>query len=148
MIKLKLTSTIALLTVPLLLGGCASNGYGIAALKAPAGPKDVAPEDVNLPFLEQVDAATLRFLVEDDGRQYFAAQSTDGAQACLAVFHVDQQVTDYAGCGVAVGSSSNRIVTVSGQDRRSAVLVRDNADTAQLESEGLRRVHQNVYVGE
>ncbi len=145
--KRKLTATIALLTAPFLLVGCASDGYGIAALKVPAGPKDVIPEGVNLPFLEQVDAATLRFLAEDDGRQYFAAQSTDGAQACLAVLHVDQQVTDYAGCAVAAGSSSNRIVTVSGQDRRSAVLVRDNADTAQLESEGLKRVHQNVYVG-
>ncbi|TQS87800.1 hypothetical protein EU811_22115 [Arthrobacter sp. TS-15] len=148
MMKLKLTATIALLTVPLLLGGCASNGYGIAALKAPAGPKDVVPEDVKLPFLEQVDATTLRFLVEEDGRQYFAAQSTDGAQACLAVFHLDQQITDYAGCAVAAGSSSNKIVTVSGTDRRPAALVRDNADTAQLESEGLRRIHQNVYVGE
>ncbi|WP_045729349.1 hypothetical protein [Pseudarthrobacter chlorophenolicus] len=144
--KLKPAATVAVLTVPLLLGGCASDGYGIDALKAPAGPEDVLPYDAN--FLEQVDPATLRFLVEDDGRKFFAAQSSDGAQACLAVVNVNQRVTDYAGCAVAAGSSSNKIVTVSGTDKRPAVLVPDYADAVQLESEGLRRIHQNVYVGQ
>ncbi|MDQ1054882.1 hypothetical protein QE394_002810 [Arthrobacter sp. SORGH_AS 212] len=145
MMKLKPAATLAALTVPLLLGGCASDGYGIDALKAPAGPEDAFPADAG--FLEQVDPTTLRFLVEDGGRKFFAAQSSDGAQACLAVVNVDQQVTDYAGCGVAAGSSSNKIVTVSGSDRRPAALVPDYADAVQLESEGLRRIHQNVYVG-
>lgn len=104
--KLRLSTTIAVLAVPLLLGGCANDGYGIEALKAPAGPEDVVPEGVNLPFLEEIDASTLRFLVEDDGRQYFAAQSADGAMACVAVFYVDQQLGGYGGCGAAVGSSA------------------------------------------
>jgi len=86
--------------------------------------------------------------VEDDGRKFFAAQSSDGAQACLAVVNVNQQVTDYAGCAAAAGSSSNKIVTVSGTDKRPAVLVPDYADAVQLESEGLRRIHQNVYVSQ
>ncbi|WP_426764020.1 hypothetical protein ACP3TD_16270 [Pseudarthrobacter sp. 1G09] len=144
--KLKDAATVAVLAAPLLLGGCASDGYGLDALKAPAGPEDTFPYDAN--FLEQVDRTTLRFLVEDDGRKFFAAQSSDGAQACLAVVNVNQQVTDYAGCAAAAGSSSNKIVTVSGTDKRPAVLVPDYADAVQLESEGLRRIHQNVYVSQ
>ncbi|MFC9770316.1 MULTISPECIES: hypothetical protein [unclassified Pseudarthrobacter] len=112
----------------------------------PAGPEDAFPYDAN--FLEQVDPTTLRFLVEDAGRKFYAVQSTDGAQACLAVVNVNQQVSDYAGCAAAAGSSSNRIVTVSGTDKRPAVLVPDYADAVQLESEGLRRIHQNVYLGQ
>lgn len=146
MMKRQPAATVALLAVPLLLGGCASDGYGIDALKAPAGPEDAFPYDAN--FLEQVDPTTLRFLVEDEGRKFYAAQSTDGAQACLAVVNVNQQVSDYAGCAAAAGSSSNRIVTVSGTDKRPAVLVPDYADAVQLESEGLRRIHQNVYLGQ
>lgn len=146
MTKLKLSAAIAVLAVPLLLGGCANDGYGIEALKAPAGSKDVIPEGVNVSFHEEMDATTLRLLVEDDGRQYFAAQSADGAQACVAVFYVDQQRRGYGGCGAAAASSANRIVTVGGSDGRSTALVRDNADRDRLESEGLRRIHQNVYV--
>ncbi|KNH16105.1 hypothetical protein ACU18_14740 [Arthrobacter sp. ZBG10] len=145
--KLKPAAAMAILTVPLLLGGCAGDGSGIAALTTPAGPEDELPSDAHFQFPEHIDATTLRFLVEDNGRQFFAAQSTDGAQACLAVVNADGHVTDYAGCAAAAGSSSNKIVTVTGSDRRPAVLVRDNADAAQLESEGLKRVHQNVYVG-
>jgi hypothetical protein len=144
--KLKLSAAVAVLAVPLLLAGCSGDSYSIEALKAPAGPNDVLPEGVNLPFPEEIDEETLRFLAEDGGRQYFGAQSADGAQACIAVLSGDEQFGAYAGCGAAAASSANRIITVGGPDGKSTTLVRDNADTGRLESEGLRRIHQNVYV--
>jgi hypothetical protein len=144
--KLKLSATIAALAVPLLLSGCSGDGYGIAALEAPAGPNDVLPVDTELRFPVEIDEASLRFLVEDGGRQYFGAESADGAQFCMAVFSVDQQFGGYAGCGAAKGSTANRIITVGGPDGRSTALVLDNADTERLESEGFRGIHQNVYI--
>lgn len=146
MAKFTLTAGIAVLAVPLLLAGCSGDSYSIAALKAPAGPNDVLPEGVNLPFPLKIDEESLRFLAEDGGRQYFAAESVDGAEACIAVLSVDQQFGGYVGCGAAAASSANRIITVGGPDGKSTTLVRDNANTGRLESEGLRRIHQNVYV--
>ncbi|MEK0156271.1 hypothetical protein [Arthrobacter oryzae] len=147
MTKLKLSATIALLAVPL-LAGCSSDGYGIAALEAPAGPADVLPEGSELRFPVEINEATLRLLVEDDRRQYFGAESADGADACVAVFSVEQQFGAYAGCGAAKASTANRITTVGGPDGKTTTLVRDNADTERLASEGFRLIHQNVYVAE
>jgi hypothetical protein len=145
MTKPRLSAAMAILVVPLLLSGCSGDEYGIAALDAPPGPDDVASLGVDLPFPEEIDEATLRLLVEDDGRQYFGAQTADGAQACVAVFSMEQQFGAYVGCG-ATTSSGNRIVTVSGPDGRSTALVRDNADAERLASDGLRRIHRNVHV--
>lgn len=132
-------------TVPLVLGGCSmSDDYG--ALETPAGPDDVLPDGVELRFPVEIDEATLRLLVEDGDRKYFGAESSDGAQACVAVFSAEQQFGAFAGCGAAKASPANRIITVGGPDGRTTALVRDNADTERLESEGLRRIHQNVYV--
>lgn len=144
--KLKLLTAIALVAFPLLLAGCSSDGYGIAALEAPAGPEDVLPKGSELPFPVQINDATLRLLVEDDGRQYFGAESADGVDACVAVFSVEQQFGAYAGCGAAKASAANRITTVGGLDGKTTTLVRDNADTERLAAEGFRRIHQNVYV--
>ncbi len=145
MTKLKLSAAIAVLAVPLLLGGCSGDTYGVAALESAAGPADEVPADVDLSFPEGINEATLRLLAEDKGRQYFGARSEDGAQACLAVVPLDRQVGWYAGCG-ATTSSANRILTVGGPDGSSATLVRDNADTERLKSEGFRSIHKNVYV--
>ena len=144
--KLRISSAIALLAVPLLLTGCSSDGYGIAALEAPAGPDDVLPAGTELRFPLQIDEASLRLLVEDDDRQYFGAESADGAHFCVAVRSVDQQFGGYAGCGDAKASTANRIITVGGPDGKSTTLVRDNANTERLENEGLKRIHQNVYI--
>lgn len=147
MTKLKLSAAIAVLAVPMLLGGCSGDSYRISALEAPAGPSDVLP-DTELRFPVRIDEETVRLLVEDDGRQYFAAESVDRAQACVAVFSVEKQFGGYAGCGDAKASTANRIAAVDGPDGKSTTLVRDNADTERLESEGFRRVHQNVYVAQ
>jgi len=144
--KLRISSAIALLALPLLLAGCSSDGYGIAALEAPAGPDDVVPAGAGLRFPVEIDESTLRFFVEDDGRQYFGAESADGADLCVAVFPVEQPSGAYAGCGAAQASTANRIITVGGPDGKSTTLVRDNADTERLAKDGLKRIHQNVYL--
>lgn len=144
MTKLRLTAVITVLVVPLLLGGCSNQAYGIAALDAKAGPGDVLPGDVELPFPEEIDEATVRLLAENDGRQYFGARSADGVLTCVSVVSIQQEF-DVAGCGVTTGPDDT-IITVSGPDGKSTRLVRDNADAERLESEGLRRIHQNVYV--
>lgn len=57
MTKLTLSAAIAVLAVPLLLGACSGDGYGIAALEAPAGPNDVLPEGSELRFPVEIDQA-------------------------------------------------------------------------------------------
>lgn len=148
MTKLKLSAAMALLAVPLLLAGCSSDEYDIAALEAPAGHDDVLPSGSELRLPVKIDEGTVRLLVEDDGRQYFGAESADGTDFCVAVFSVEQRFGAFAGCGAAKASTANRITTVGGPDGKTTTLVRDNADTERLESEGFRRIHQNVYVAE
>lgn len=143
MTKLKISMAGAALAVPLLLSGCSADGYGIKALEATAGPEDVLPDGVNVNAVGDFDRTTVRLLVEDDGRKYYGGQNTDGSEACVAV--VPENHEWYVGCG-ALTSADNRIITVSGPDGKPVALVRDNADAERLESEGLRRIHQNLYV--
>ncbi|WP_193343058.1 hypothetical protein [Pseudarthrobacter sp. AB1] len=143
--KFGLLPAVAILAIPMVLGGCAEDKYGIAALDEQAGSEDVRPGAEPFTFPKEINDSTLRLLVEDDGRKYFGAESADGKDACVAVYFVEGQPGTYSGCGAYFGAGE-RLTQFSGQDGRATILVQDNVDTKRLESEGFRRIHQNVYV--
>ncbi|MDQ0095286.1 hypothetical protein J2T21_003184 [Paeniglutamicibacter psychrophenolicus] len=131
-----------LLGVALLLAGC--SGYtGVAALDRAAGPGDVLPPGITM--IQDFDAASVRLLASHEGVKYFAGTTTDKTTACILVQPAGNDPDWVAGCGGA--GAAGEIVEVSGNNpARTVVLVRDDADTRDLEADGFTRLHTNVLV--
>ncbi len=126
----------------LLLAGC--SGYtGVAALDRAAGPGDALPPGITM--MEDFDAASVRLLAAHEGVRYFAGTTTDKTTACLLIQPAGNDPDWVAGCGGA--GAAGEIVEVSGSNpARTAVLVRDDADTRDREAGGFIRLHPNVLV--
>lgn len=127
----------------LLLTGCSSYS-GIAAVQRSAEAKDDLPAEIRI--VNPNMPSDFRFLTEDAGVKYYAAESADHATACIAVYPVDNP--DQWGTGCSGGITSVReIVTVSRIGQPTVKLVTTGFDTRDLESESWRKVHDNVLVG-
>ncbi len=87
-----------------------------------------------------------RFLTEDAGVKYYAAENSDHTTACMAVYPVDKPDQWFTGCSDAI-TGDREIVTVSHIGQPTVTLVTTGFDTRSLESEGWRKIHDNVLVG-
>ena len=129
--------------VLLALTGCSSYS-GIAAVQRTAEAKDDLPAEIgsvnpNLP-------SGFRFLTEDAGVKYYAAESPDHATACIAVYAIDKPDQWFAGCSDGI-TDDREVVTISHIGQPTVKLVTTGFDTRALESEGWRKIHDNVLVG-
>ena len=136
-----MTATAA--TALLLMTGCSSYS-GIAAVQRSAEAKDELPAQIrtvnpNMP-------TDFRFLTEDAGVKYFAAESADHTTACIAVYPVENPNQWGTGCSGGI-TSDREIVTVSHIGQPTVKLVTTGFDARNLESNGWRKVHDNVLVG-
>lgn len=124
------------------LSACSSQ-TGIAALEREATPEDALPAEVALSETINLDSA--RFLVSHEQNRYFAAVASTTTDACIIVVPHHDSSEWFAGCGLMGGSDV--IVTASTTaGSRTASLVRDDADTRALVSEGWNRIHDNVLI--
>lgn len=136
---------VVMAAIGLLLSGCSSYG-GMAALHRPASVIDALPAE--LKFLERNPGSPKKFLLlsEDAGVKYFASESEDFTSACLAVYPLDKPAQWEVSCDNGV-TGQREIVTVIGPDGRSVKLVTTDLDTAPLENQGWRKIHENILVG-
>ncbi len=133
-------AAVALLLLAGLLAGCS----GIAAVQRPAEAKDALPADIRSKDPEMPSG--FRFLAEDDGVQYFAAESPERTTACIAAYPVDKPDQWMLACSDGI-TGEREIVTTSHMGQPTVKLVTTGFDTKALEAEGWRKVHANVLVG-
>lgn len=124
----------------LALAGC-SSATGIADLDRAATEADRWPGDPSQ--LEGLDRDSARLLATHGGARYFAVSSQDQQVACLFKFAGSSAGEAVGGCG-GVGSAGI-IVDVTAPSTRM-MLVRSDADLADLEEAGWTRIHENVLI--
>jgi hypothetical protein len=124
------------------LSACSSH-TGIAALERPSTPDDALPAEVMLD--ETIDRDSARLLTTHEQNRYFTATTPHSTNACIIVVPFDADAPWVAGCGLL--GATDIIVTASiTPGSQAASLVRDDADTRALESEGWTRIHDNVLI--
>lgn len=127
----------------LALSACSSYS-GITAVQRAAEARDDLPAEVR--SVNPDMPSDYRLLAEDARVKYFAAESPDHKTACIAVYPVDEPDQWTIGCADGI-EDIREIVTVSHIGQPTAKLVTTGFDTRTLESEGWRKVHENVLVG-
>lgn len=124
------------------LSACSSH-TGIEALERPSTPADALPAEVMLD--ETIDRDSARLLTTHEQNRYFTAASPHSTDACIIVVPFDTNSQWVAGCGLL--GATDIIVTASiTPGNKAASLVRDDADTRALESEGWTRIHDNILI--
>lgn len=121
-----------------------SNYSGITALQRASEARDELPVEIRNANPDM--PSDYRLLTEDAGVKYFAAESPDHTTACIAVYPVDEPDQWTIGCADGI-EDVREVVTVSHIGQPTAKLVTTGFDTRVLESEGWRKVHENVLVG-
>jgi hypothetical protein len=124
------------------LGACSSH-TGIRALETQSTPADVLPTGVELD--DTVDAESSRLLTTHKQVRYFAAASHDSSVGCIIVVPPGTDPQWFAGCG-GMGAADLIVTASTMPSNMSASLVRDNADTRTLESQGWTRMHENILI--
>ncbi|PTT69986.1 hypothetical protein [Arthrobacter sp. HMWF013] len=127
----------------LALTACSSYS-GITAVQRASEARDDLPVEVR--SVNPDMPSDYRLLTEDAGVKYFAAESPDHKTACIAVYPVDEPDQWTIGCADGI-EDVREIVTVSHIGQPTAKLVTTGFDTRTLESEGWRKIHENVLVG-
>jgi hypothetical protein len=130
----------AVLGAAILLGGCSAPSR-LKALDRQAAAEDKLPQGVTFAATE-VSTDNARLLASQDGVKYFAAKNENTYEACLVIAPEDDTSLWVAGCSSY--ARGGEVVKVKGPTGISAVLVTDDTDTGQLQSEGWTKVHDNV----
>ncbi|WP_141365050.1 hypothetical protein [Glutamicibacter uratoxydans] len=129
----------------LLLSGCTS-ATGIPALDREAQEADRWPGDPTQLDDTGMDINTSRFLISNEGTDYYVLTSSDQKMACLFVF--DQNAADEfggGGCGGVTGAPFLVGVELPGH---KMALVRNDARISDYEAEGWKQIHENIFVGD
>lgn len=141
--KYRTLTTVSAVSALLTLTGC--SGYsGIAAVQRTAEAKDDIPAEIG--SVNPKLPSGFRFLTEDAGVKYYAAESSDHATACIAVYPVDEPDQWFTGCSDGI-TGDREIVAISHIGQPTVKLVTTGFDTRSLESDGWRKIHSNVLVG-
>lgn len=120
-----------------------SGHTGIQALERQASPADVLPEAIEL--ADPINRESSRLVTTHEQVQYFVATANDSADGCIIVVPQGADPEWFAGCGLL--GANDMIVTASMTPGSKVVtLVRDDADTRALESEGWMRIHDNILI--
>lgn len=142
MISRRISVATILLGATMLLSGC-SGHTGIQALERPAVSGDALPAGIDMGDI--INKESVRLLTTHDQVRYFVASSPDSADGCIIVVPSGEDPQSFAGCGLL--GSTDVIVTASRMPgNKAATLVRDDADTRALESEGWTKIHENVLI--
>jgi hypothetical protein len=141
--KYRVLTTAAATVALLLVTGC-SNYSGIPAVQRTAEAKDKLPAEIG--SVNPDMPSDFRLLAVDAGVKYLASESSDHTTACIAVYPVDKPDQWITGCSDGI-TGDREIVTVSHIGQPTVKLVTTGFDTRALESEGWRKVHDNVLVG-
>ncbi|WP_146617536.1 hypothetical protein [Arthrobacter globiformis] len=132
---------IAAVLVGLLLTGCSAPSE-LKALDRPATADDRLPDGVQVSDVDNPE--NVRLLVVDDGVKYFAVTKKESHAACLIVVPTATPPMWGSSCSSPV--SDGEIVKVDVRGAGSTMLVTDGYDTNQLQSEGWKKVHDNLLV--
>jgi hypothetical protein len=138
------TLTITAIGAVLLALTACSSYSGITAAHRTAEAKDDLPAGIRLAGPDM--PSDFRLLREDSGVKYFVAESSDYKTACIAVYPVDKSDQWIAGCSDGI-TGDREVVTVSHIGQATTKLVTTGFDTRGLESEGWRKIHDNILVG-
>ena len=141
--KCRVLTATGVVAILLALTAC-SNYSGMTAVQRASESRDELPAEIRNANPDM--PSDYRFLAEDAGVSYFAAESPDHTTACIAVYPVDKPDQWTVGCADGI-KDDREVVTVSHIGQPTAKLVTTGFDTRALESEGWRKVHENVLVG-
>ena len=132
----------AILAGALLLSGCGGT-TGLAALDRPATAEDTLPGHVTIP--PEVEPESVRLLVEDGRFQYYGSQDADRRLGCFLIVATDKAEDQVTSC-VEMKAQPFNVAVAAPVAGISASFVADGFNTAQLESEGWTKIHDNVLV--
>lgn len=124
------------------LSGC-SNTSAFQALERSATPTDALPNGVS--FGPDMNLDKVLLVAEENGKKYFLGKDADEKTVCIAAFPVNSPTDWSAACTTGV-PREGEILTVSGPDKETTILVSDGYDTAKLEGSGLKKIHDNILV--
>ena len=139
--KRRMLMTVVLALAGLMAVTACSPAAGISALGQPAGEGDQWPGESGQ--LEGLDEQSVRLLASHEGAKYFVVAAKDQQTACLYKFEEDSAQHSAGGCGAAGGSG---IIVEVKTPSSKMMLVREDADTAELEGSGWTRIHENIVV--
>lgn len=123
------------------LAGC-SSATGISAFDRPQTEGDELPQGFE--HLDEIDAHSVRFLVESEGIRYYTALAEDSAVGCVLMVPATDSDRFAAGCG-PLGGSDVVVTASNGPGTREVTLVTDDANVATLENTSWTRIHPNIY---
>jgi hypothetical protein len=135
--------TVAICIGAMLQLSACSGHTGIQALERQSTPSDVMPTEIEL--ADTVDKESSRLLTTHEQVRYFVAASPDSSEGCIIVVPPGADPQWFAGCS-ALGASDVIVTASTMPGNISASLVRDDADTRTLESEGWTRIHDNILI--
>ncbi|WP_232084897.1 hypothetical protein [Arthrobacter sp. SO5] len=125
------------------LAGCSSYP-GIAAVHRVAEARDDLPAEIVRADADQ--PSNFRLLVEQSGVKYFVSESDDYMSACIAAYPIDEPQQWTLACSGGI-TNEREIVTSSHIGQPTVKLVTTGFDTRTLETEGWKKIHENVLVG-
>uniref|UniRef100_UPI0040341EC5 hypothetical protein n=1 Tax=Glutamicibacter sp. AOP38-B1-38 TaxID=3457680 RepID=UPI0040341EC5 len=126
----------------LALTACSGHS-GIQALDEQFASEDALPAAVDLG--DAIDRESSRHLTTHEQVRYFVAASPDSSLGCIIVVPPGADPHWFSGCS-SLGATDVIMTASTPPSGLAASLVRDDADTRELESEGWIRIHDNVLV--
>lgn len=135
----------AVIGIGAMLSLSACSGHtGIQALERQPVPGDALPVGGgDLGGIINRDSS--RLLTTNEQVRYFVAASPDASEGCIIVVPPGADSRWFAGCSL-LGATDVIVTASTTPGNNAATLVRDDADTRALESEGWSRIHDNILI--
>lgn len=140
---------LALLGAALALSGCSASAApaGLKALERQASEEDRLPAGVTFgPTPGELDHESVRLLASTAGNKIFAGYAKNKSEVCAVYYPARPDSGWFGGCS-ALGDPDQQLLYMSGDAYNQAmILVKDDADTRDLESTGWTRINENTLV--
>ncbi|MFF5791850.1 hypothetical protein ACFY5D_07375 [Paeniglutamicibacter sp. NPDC012692] len=140
---------LVLLGAALALGGCSAHSAAssLSSLERQATDDDRLPDGLGRAWTpEELDQASVRLLATTSGNRIFAGYAKDKSEVCAVYLPARPDQGWFGGCS-ALDDPDPQLLYMSGIGyNQSMIVVRDNADTRDLESTGWTKVGENTLV--
>ena len=136
-----LATASATLLANMVLAGC-SSASGISGFDRSQTEGDELPQ--GLEHLDEIDAHSVRFLVESEEIRYYIALAEVSTMGCVLMVPAADSDRFATGCG-ALGGSDVVVTASNGPGTREVSLVMDDANAATRENTSWTRIHPNIY---
>lgn len=140
---------LALLGAALALSGCSAPTApaGLKALERQASEEDRLPAGVTFgPTPGELDHESVRLLASTAGNKIFAGYAKNKSEVCAVYYPASPDSGWFGGCR-ALGDADQQLLYMSGATYNQAmILVKDDADTRDLESTGWTKINENTLV--